>query len=516
MIWSKSVKRPWALLAFGAALSALAGVAHADTNVTLVVPAEPDTLAAWSAENSSSVVVVRNVEESLLNRDPATNEFVGELATSWKQEEPTRWRFILRQGVKFHDGSPFNAEAAAFALSREWDPKNVTFLTSLLGPKMTFTVVDDYTLDVTTETPDSLLPARLYVSPIDSEVAYKADPKSSETNPIGTGPYKFVRWDHGQSITLAKNPDWWGNTTPADAHGKQSFDTATFVFRKETSVATDMLVNNEANFARWISPENCQRAPVCVNANSVENLILRPDMVNPVLGDIRIRQAIADAIDRQQLLDVVLGGGQAMAQMVNASAAGFNPDLKPEPFDIENAKKLVAAAKADGVPVDSTNITLLAQPALTVATDQVLEVIADSLRQIGLKATTKIEEYPLYLQEVRLKPVPADRAYLVLARHGNELMDFSLTINNYYRCAGVQGTFCDPKMEDMAEKSKVAQGEDRIKAMQEIAAYAQQQFATIDIGQLNVHFGLNNLTWKPRLDGLLLLKEMAPGTNPPK
>ena len=78
---------------------------------------EPPMLAAHDATATFSYPVMRNMTEALLNRDPKTNELVGELATKWEQTNPTTWRFTLRQGVKFHDGSPFNAEAAADAMN---------------------------------------------------------------------------------------------------------------------------------------------------------------------------------------------------------------------------------------------------------------------------------------------------------------------------------------------------------------------------------------------------------------
>ena len=86
-------------------------------SITVVVGEEPLMLAGYDSTASYNNQVMRNVDEALLNRDPKTNEMVGELATKWEQTNPTTWRFPLRQGVKFHDGSPFNAESAAFGIN---------------------------------------------------------------------------------------------------------------------------------------------------------------------------------------------------------------------------------------------------------------------------------------------------------------------------------------------------------------------------------------------------------------
>ena len=104
-----------------------AAKAEPQGSVTIVLNEEPISLASPDSYSSFGYPVLRNVGEALTNRDPKTNELVGELATSWEQPNPTTWRFHLRQGVKFHDGSPFNAEAAAFGINLSWSKeKNYT------------------------------------------------------------------------------------------------------------------------------------------------------------------------------------------------------------------------------------------------------------------------------------------------------------------------------------------------------------------------------------------------------
>src|SRR5690606_22435785 len=102
----------------------------------------------------------------------------------------------------FHDGSPFNAEAAAFGLNHVLDPDNAFPMRTFLGPELTATAVDEYTLDVTTEAPDPILPTRLYFVTIPSMKALQENPDDWDSHPVGTGPYKFVAWNRGQSIEL--------------------------------------------------------------------------------------------------------------------------------------------------------------------------------------------------------------------------------------------------------------------------------------------------------------------------
>ena len=127
---------------------------------------EPDTLENWKAYSTDGHPILRNVQEAFLNRDPVSNELIGELATAWEQVDDLTWRFTLRQGVTFHNGDPFNAEVAAFGINYTWSPENEFEIYQFIGPDMTATAVDEYTVDVKTVEPDPILPARLYFSPI--------------------------------------------------------------------------------------------------------------------------------------------------------------------------------------------------------------------------------------------------------------------------------------------------------------------------------------------------------------
>lgn len=121
------------------------GVNAQDTdpsNIVLAMTIEPDTLENWRAYSTDGHPVLRNVMEALLNRDPETNELVGELATSWEQTDDVTWRFKLREGVTFHNGEAFNAEVAAFGINYTWSPENNFQIYQYVGPDMTATAVE--------------------------------------------------------------------------------------------------------------------------------------------------------------------------------------------------------------------------------------------------------------------------------------------------------------------------------------------------------------------------------------
>lgn len=477
--------------------------------IALAMSVEPDTLENWRAYSTDGHPVLRNVMEALLNRDPKSNELVGELATSWEQTNDVTWRFHLRQGVMFHNGEPLNAEVAAFGINYTWSPKNNFQIYQYVGPDMKATAIDEFTVDVVTEAPDPILPSRLYFSPLPSMKQVKEAPDTLPDTPIGTGPYVFKEWSRGQYIRMDANPDWWGLTAD-DALGQVSIQEAEFVFRGESAVRAAMVVANEAQFARFLSPEDCATTPQCTTASSVETIFLRLDTMHPAMSDIRIRKAIGLAVDKQAVAEQLFGGGEPASQLVGPSATGYNPDLKPYPYDPDQAKQLVAAAKADGVPVDAP-ITVATRQGIYLRNDEFAEYVASQFNDAGLSAHSEVIEIAQYNEQydINYHDVPKDRGWIATNPHGNEIMDVSSTAQAYYSCDGGSSTYCNPKLDKALAAAIPLTGDERQKALADVTRMFYEDYGAIPIIHMPLNYGLAaNVEWKPRLDGFILLKEM--------
>ncbi|MEA2582000.1 MAG: peptide/nickel transport system substrate-binding protein [Thermomicrobiales bacterium] len=471
---------------------------------------EPDTLENWKAYSTDGHPILRNVQEALLNRDPKTNELVGELATSWEQTDERTWRFTLRQGVTFHNGDPFNAEVAAYGINYTWSPEHKFEIYQFIGPDITATAVDEYTIDVATVEPDPILPARLYFSPIPNMKQVQERPDSLVTEPIGTGPYSFVEWNRGQYIRITANPDWWGLGSP-DARGTVTIKDAEFVFRAESTVRAAQVVAGEAQIGRFLAPEDCETTPNCKSVSSVETIFLRLDTNHVAMKDIRVRQAIAFAVDKQSIADQLFGGGEPASQLVGPSATGYNADLQPYPYDLEKAKQLVEEAKAAGVPVDA-EITVVTREGIYLRNDELAEYVATQLREIGLKAKSEVIEPALYNPEYskNIKDVPETRGWITTNPHGNEIMDVSATASSYYRCDGGASMYCDPALDEALNKAIPLTGEERGPALAAVTKMYYDAYASVPVIYMPLNYGLAvNLQWEPRLDAFMLLKEMT-------
>ncbi|MCA9863471.1 MAG: hypothetical protein KC432_10640, partial [Thermomicrobiales bacterium] len=378
-----------------------------------------------------------------------------------------------------------------------------------VGPDMNATVVDEYTIDVETEAPDPILPSRLYFSPIPNMIQVQERPETLPVDPIGTGPYKFVDWTRGQALRLEAFPEWWGNTAD-DAYGAVTIKDVEFVARPESAVRAAMVNTGEAQFARFLAPEDCATTPQCVTASSVETIFLRLDTMHPAMSDLRIRKAIGMAIDKQGVADSLFGGGEAASQLVGPSATGYNAELEPYPYDMEAAKALVAEAAADGVDV-SAPIVVATRQGIYLRNAEFSQYVASQLNDIGLNATSEVIEVAQYNEQydINYHDVPVDRGWIGTNPHGNEIMDVSSTARAYYSCDGGSSTYCNPELDEALNAALPLTGEARQEALAAVTAMFYEDYGAIPIIHMPLNYGLAaNLEWTPRLDGFILVKEM--------
>jgi len=267
----------------------------------------------------------------------------------------------------------------------------------------------------------------------------KETPDKYATTPVGTGPYKFATWNRGQNIKLTANTDWWGRKDTAAALGSNSQITeVTINFPAEASVRGAQVKTGEAQEASWLTADQCQAAPKCVQSPGIETFILRLDTPNPALKDIRVRKAIAMSFSKQQMMVNILGGGTPSGSIDGASAFGVDTALKPYPQDVAGAKALIAQAKAAGVPVD-TPLIVQAEIGVNSHANEMVQYIAQSMRAIGLTNVKSQMRDKASMEKdwtAGYKAIPANRGMVGLQSHGQELMDYSGSVGSYYACSG--------------------------------------------------------------------------------
>ncbi|WP_405374249.1 MULTISPECIES: ABC transporter substrate-binding protein [unclassified Microbacterium] len=475
-------RRTLGVAAAAAAATLLAGCSVANSEapagaageaLRIVLSQEPPTLEPCEANLTSTGVVVRsNITEPLVERDPTTGELDPLLATEWEQTADNEWTFTLREGVTFQDGSPFNAEAAAFSIERAVNSslgcnvEGYVFGEDDLGVE----AVDDTTLVVSSPEPDPILPLKLSFIEI---VPTSTDTEAKVREPIGTGPYQVDTWDSGTRLTLARYDDYWGDAP--------EFANVEYQWRDEGTVRAAMITSNEADIATGLSVED-GIGDLGVAYPNNETVALRFTGDIAPLDDIRIRQAINYSIDREGIVSSLYpDGDQVAAQLVPVGVVGHNEELDPWEFDLDRAKELVAEAAADGVEVD-TPITLVARNAQFPKVGEMAEVLREQLAQAGLSVKLQMVDTTQHLQ-YQLRPfVTNEGPIALLVQHGNQAGDAQFTVEQYMSSTGAQSTFGTAEFDALLDDASKLTGDARQEAYADIFEYQNDevvQFAFI-------------------------------------
>jgi peptide/nickel transport system substrate-binding protein len=361
-----------------------------------------------------------HIFERLTARD-RNLKLVASLATSWAPVNATTWRYNLRKGVKFHDGTPFTADDVVFSVERAQLPSsNFKTFAARIGKARR---IDDYTVDFVTPEPTPLLVE--YVNSImimsrawaaKNGAGKPQDFKNAEEtfasrNANGTGPFRLVSWEPEVKTTLAKNPDWWGI-----AAGRFEGNVTEVVYRPIKSDATRMaaLVSGEIDFVLDPPLQDVARLkshPSVAILEGPENRVvflameqsrdeLRYSNVkgkNP-LKDVRVRQALYSAIDVAAIRAQVMRGKSIITgSMVPApllSPASVEPRLLP--FDPERARALLAEA---GYP-NGFDAQLLCPNNRYVNDERICTAIAPMWARIGVKVSLVLQPRAQFFQKV--------------------------------------------------------------------------------------------------------------------
>ncbi|MDF1872331.1 ABC transporter substrate-binding protein [Vannielia sp.] len=350
------------VLAMGAALALsplaapLAASAQTPEGVLIVGQvAEPKSLdpAAVTAVNDFRILV--NLYEGLTRYKPGTLEVAPGLATSWVvSEDGTEYTFKLREGVTFHDGTPFNAEAVKFNFDRmlkedhsfhNTGPFPLAFFFSSVTET---TAVDDLTVKFTLSAPyapflsNLAYPTGLIVSP----AAVEAGGADYGRSPVGTGPFKFVEWRANEAVVVERYEDYWGEKAGTQAVVFRPIEDANTRTAEMIAGGIDMMVEVPPTSLSQFSGDGFTVAEQA--GPHVWFLILNAK--EGPFADKRVRQAANYAINKEALVNDVLEGTAEVAAGPTppAFAWAYNSDLEPYPYDPEKAKALLAEAGAEG------------------------------------------------------------------------------------------------------------------------------------------------------------------------
>ena len=464
---------PTRTIAFGLVATLLSGAAafaQADKTVRIVLNEELDVVEPCMAARSNvGRVILQNVNESLTEFVPGESDLKPRLATEWEQVDADTWRFKLREGVKFHDGSTFDPADVAFTLDRIKTPEFACEVGTKYFGDIDFevTAVDDTTLEITTKPGTPILPLLLSTVPIQPSETPKAE---FTTKPIGTGPYVFDTWDVGQQIVLKRNPDYWGE--------QPAVEEAVYVFRADPAVAAAMVATGEADIVPNLAVQDATNPETDFSYFNSETSSLRIDTQVAPTNDRRVREAMNLAIDRDAMKGTIFPADvEPATQLVVPTTIGYNHDLEPWPYDPEKAMALIAEAKADGVPVDK-EIRIIGRTNIYPNATESMEAMMAMLQGVGLNVSLQMYDVGEW-NKFFVAPFPEPREpTLTQQMHDNAKGDPVFTAFVKHHTGGAHSMTSDAELDKLIDDATAASGEERTKLWEQVFFRANDTIIT--------------------------------------
>ena len=493
------IERKMAATALFVALSAVGVVASAQT-VRIANQGDALSMDPHSLNETLQLSVTGNVYEPLVGRNKDLS-LTPMLATSWKQTSPTVWRFELRKGVQFHDGTPFTADDVVFSLART--QVEGSDMKSYTNDFKEVRKIDSHTVEIETKTPFPILPDVL-------SLVYIMSKKWCETNqatvPVdrrkgventasfkanGTGPFRVRERQPNVRTVFTRNGSYWGKI-----EGNVTEVVFTPIGNDATRVAA--LLSGEVDVMEPVPVQDIDRVNSSANTRAVtgpepRTIFLGMDqkrdelLYSNVKGknpfkDKRVRQAFYQAIDIKGIKKTVMrGASNPSAQLVGPGINGFQPEMKRLPYDVEAAKKLMAEA---GYP-NGFEVSMNCPNDRYVNDGRICQTVAANLSRINVKINLQAETKGTYFPKVLRR----DTSFYMLG-WTPATYDAHNAMNAIMRCVDDKGAgqfnlgaYCNPKVDELTLKVQAETDKDKRNA------YIKEAFDlhAADVGHIPLH-----------------------------
>jgi peptide/nickel transport system substrate-binding protein len=492
-----------------AALALAAGPAAAQPRtLTIAPPADATTMDPGRSTQVLTVNYFANLYDTLTRWDNSLKLQPG-LATAWKSVNETTWDVTLRAGVKFHDGTPLTAADVKAVYERNLD-RGKTVVTAGFSTIEAVQVLSPTSLRIVTKKPDPLMPVRMaqmggYIYP--ARFATDEGARELARKPVGSGAFRFVEWVKDDRLVMEANREWWGWNGKAP-----SVDRIVWKPIPDDFARLSALQRGEVDVITNVPPDQMKIVKT-VTVPATRTVTFWINTTQPPTSDKRVRQALHYAMDVQSIVkNLYAGQGTPMSGGLADTDFGFNPALRPYPYDPERAKRLLAeAGYANGI-----DVTLYAGSGTMVNDKQLLEALADMWSRVGVRSKIEMMEMAARQKMNNERTVPPNG--LMLINPQSTLLDADGSLWRLFNPNGFGGKYWagsqpGQRFHDLMEQARYSLDPKKRKEIYtEATRIIHEDKPWLELFQEVVIYGVSpRVSFKPRADYRLIVSEMIFG-----
>ena len=505
-------------------------VTSARTSITMVAGEEPASLGALDPGCAGSPEVAPCADYA---SDPFTYISGKDLEVvplsgvdRWEQIAPERWRFFLRPEVKFHNGEPWNAQAAKLGIDWIGDPANAHVGYQYTG-NVSAEVVDNLTVDVVCDEACPIYPRTAFHTRFQAPQWFQSaadDERNRQT--IGFGPYQLTEWQRGEFIRMEAYEDYLPNPAVPEAQAPIIRE-ATIVHREEPTVRAAMVKTGEADFAFDIGFQNINQVPVAKIGSTSEIFVMYVDTIwHPELKKKEVRQALVHAINCQEIVEALYDGQtECRGNVAPPGTLGITSENgKPYEYNPELARQLLQEANYD----PNNEIIIYVRAGRYYRNTEVAEATLNYWKEVGVNASVQVVETAQWREISRSGPGqyadnPLDApnqpppppthasAHVYQNFPSDESLDFQKMAVGTMSCYATSSKVCQPdRIESLIQPAVSATGEERKRRLEELASIVHDDVLFIPYFDAKIVYGIHqDLKFEPRYDRRVRLNTLS-------
>ena len=444
--------------------------------------ADVTSLDPHQGKETPAVQVNTQIFDTLVTVDPETNEVVPQIAESWEQTDDQTYVFKIREGIKFHDGSDLTAEDVKFSLDRARNSAAVSYIVNFIEE---VTVDDDHTVTVKTTAPyaPTLRNLAIPFAAIVPKAVVEADENAFIQNPVGSGPYKFVEWNHGDHVTLKAFDDYYA--------GKPETENLIMKVIPETSQRTIDLETGEVDLAydlavNDIPKVNSDDKLTVYEIPSLTCWYVSMNMNKKPFDNPKVREAMSMAIDRQTIIDTINAGSGQTADAIIAPAVFGYYSTGVKEYNPTKAKELLAEA---GYPNGFSTTLWVNDNQSRIEMCQAMQAM---LLEVGVQCNLEVLEFGSFIS--RTTAGDHDLAYFgwTTSSGDADYSYYSLEHSTQQGAAGNRSFLADPDVDKLIEEARSNTNEEERKELyKELAIKLDEINNNIPVYYSSINVGAN-------------------------